>query len=79
MATKKPVKPKLKKMPKQPKQSASMEVWKRYDAKAKAIEAENNKIVADYKKKLSAYEQEQRKKESIKASAAKAKAKLSGF
>ncbi len=79
MATKKPAKPRLKKAPKMPKSTASVETWKSYERRVKAIDAENSKIIADYKKKVSAYEAEQRKKESIKRMAEKAKAKLAGF
>ena len=79
MATKKPAKPKLKKAPKTPKATASIEVWKNFDRRSKAIDAENSKKNADYKKALTAYEAEQRKKESIKRQAEKAKAKLAGF
>lgn len=79
MSLKKPKRPSFKKMPKQPKASASADTWKAYENRIKAIEAENDKKIADYKKKLSAYENEQKRKESIKAKAAKVKAKLSGF
>lgn len=76
---KKPSKPKLAKMPKQPKASASAEAWKNYDNKVKATEAENDKRIADYRKKLKAYDDEIKKREAIKDRAAKAKSKLSGF
>ena len=80
MATmKKPSKPALKKYPKEPKKSASIEVWKNYDARVKAIDAENIKKMAEYKKKLNAYEGELKQREAIKQRAAKAKQKLSGF
>jgi len=79
MAMKKPSKPKLKKTPKQPKSTASIEVWNNYKKRVDAIDAQNKKTMADYNKKLSAYEQEQKKKESIKNAAAKAKARISGF
>ncbi|MBQ5900910.1 MAG: hypothetical protein IIW86_03505 [Clostridia bacterium] len=79
MAVKKPARPHLKKAPKQPKASASIDAWKAYESRVKATDAENSKKIADYKKKLAAYEAEQRKKESIKKMAEKAKAKLSGF
>lgn len=76
---KKPSKPKFKKYPKMPKASASPEAWKNYENRAKAIDVENNKKIAEYKKKLAAYESAMKKKESVKAFVAKAKAKLSGF
>lgn len=79
MALKKPAKPKLVKLPKQPKASASAEAWRNYDNKIKAVEAENDKRIADYKKKLTAYESELKKREAIRTKAAKAKSKLSGF
>ncbi len=76
MATRKPSKPKFTKMPKQPKSNASVDAWKRYEARIKAVDAENAKKIAEYKKQLAAYEAEQRKKESIKSAANKAKARL---
>ena len=79
MATKKPAKPKLKKTPKQPKASASIEAWNNYKKRVDAIDAENKKTMADYQKKLNAYEQEQKKKEAIKKAADKAKARINGF
>ena len=79
MALKKPSKPKLKKYPKTPRETASIEVWKNYDAKTKAIDTENNKKVAEYKKKLTAYENEVKQRKAIKERAAKAKQKLAGF
>jgi hypothetical protein len=79
MALKKPAKPKLKKYPKQPKSSASMDAWKNYDAKVKAIDADNNKRVAEYKKRVTAYNNEMKQREAIKNRAAKAKEKLAGF
>lgn len=79
MALKKPSKPKFKKLPKQPKASASTDAWKSYENKVKAIEAENDKKISEYKKQKSAYEAELKKRESIKNKANKAKAKLSGI
>jgi hypothetical protein len=79
MAIKKPAKPKFKKLPKQPKASASPEAWRNYENRVKAVNAENDKKVADYKKAVSAYEAEQRKRDSIKNMVAKSKAKLSGL
>lgn len=79
MATRKPAKPKLKKTPKQPKANASIETWNNYKKRVDAIDAENRKTMADYNKKLTAYEQEQKKKEAIKKAADKAKARISGF
>lgn len=79
MALKKPTKPKFKKMPKQPKANASAEAWRNYENKAKAVTAENDKKVADYKKAVTAYEAEQRKRDSIKQMVAKQKARLSGI
>jgi hypothetical protein len=79
MAIKKPSKPKFKKMPKQPKNNASAEAWRNYENKVKAVNAENDKKVAEYKKAVSAYEAEQKKRDGIKAMVAKSKAKLSGI
>lgn len=79
MALKKPSKPKFKKLPKQPKASASKEAWKTYENRVKAINAENDKLIADYKRAVNDYEAEQKKRDSIKAMVAKSKAKLSGI
>lgn len=79
MAIKKPSKPKFAKLPKQPRANASAEAWKSYDNKVKAVEAENDKRIADYKKKLAAYEQALKMRDAIRTRAAKAKSKLSGF
>ena len=40
-----------KKMPKRPKISASLSVWENYHAKCKEVNAHNNKVEADKKKK----------------------------
>lgn len=79
MSLTKPQKPNFKKYPKQPKAGASTEAWKNYESKIKAIEAENDKKIAEYKKKVAAYEAEVKKRESIKNKALKAKSKLSGI
>lgn len=79
MAISKPKKPTLKKYPREPKKAASMDTWKNYDAKVKAIDAENGKKIQEYKKKVSAYENELKQRDAIKNRAAKAKQKLSGF
>lgn len=79
MAMKKPSKPKFKKLPKQPKASASKETWKNYENRVKAVTAENDKLIADYKRKVNEYESEIKKRDSIKAMAARSKAKLSGL
>lgn len=79
MAIKKPSKPKFVKLPKQPKSNASAEAWKSYDNKVKAVEAENDKRISEYKKKVSEYEAEIKKRDAIRSRAAKAKSKLSGF
>lgn len=79
MALKKPSKPKFKKLPKQPKAGASTESWKAYENKVKQIESENDKLIADYRKKQKEYENEIKKRESIKNKAIKAKAKLNGI
>lgn len=79
MAIKKPTKPKFKKLPKQPKQNASKEAWKSYENRVKAINAENDKKISDYKRAVNEYEAEQKKRDGIKAMVAKSKAKLSGI
>lgn len=79
MAIRKPSKPKFAKLPKQPKANASAETWKNYDNKVKAVEAENDKRIAEYKRQVSKYEAELKQRDAIKSRAAKAKSKLSGF
>ena len=61
----KPKQPKLKAMPKKPKKSASIKVWENYDKRAAAVKKENKSKNSEYKKKLSAYNAEQKKKEAI--------------
>lgn len=79
MALRKPKKPSFKKLPKQPKATASKQAWTNYEHKLKATEAENNKLISDYKKACADYEAEQRKREQIKGLAAKQRAKLNGI
>lgn len=79
MAMKKPAKPKFKKLPKQPRAAASKETWKTYENRVKAINAENDKLISEYKRKMSEYESELKKRENIKAMVARSKAKLSGL
>jgi len=43
-------KPKLIKMPKRPKESASAEVWLRYEQRVKSVQERNTKKLAPYKK-----------------------------
>lgn len=67
MATvKKPRKPSLKKGPKKPKASSSLEVHKRYESRAKAVEAENAKRLAAYNKDLKTWESVQKQKQKIR-------------
>jgi len=42
--------PKMKRYPRRPKASASLEAWKRYDAKCKEVEKENSARMAKYHK-----------------------------
>lgn len=79
MSIKKPAKPKFKKLPKAPKASASTEAWKRYENRLKSIEAENDKKIAEYKKKKSAYGNEMKQRERIKEKSEKIRSKLSGI
>lgn len=79
MAMKKPSKPKFKKLPKQPKATASKETWKSYENRVKAINAENDKLISEYKRKVGEYEAEIKKRDNIKAMVARSKAKLSGL
>lgn len=57
--TKKVKKPKYKALPKAPKMSASIEAWRRYEQRVKAVTAENLKKKAEYEKV-------QREKQAIK-------------
>lgn len=74
-----PKKPKLKKLPTAPKMGASNDAWKNYSKKLDVVKSENAKIIAEYKKKQSAYESEIKQRESIKNKASKIKSGLSGF
>lgn len=73
MALTKPKKPKFKAMPKAPKMTASDDAWKSYSKKADAVIAENRKRKAEYEKKVKAYEQSVKMRESIKAKTRNAK------
>jgi hypothetical protein len=70
---KKPNKPKYKALPKAPKMTASKESWKSYENKVKAITTENQKVKAEYEKKLRAYEAEIKQREKIKDKARNSK------
>lgn len=76
MSFAKPKKPKYKAMPKAPKMSASLETWRRYESRVKAVIGENNKRKAEYAKKLQAYESAIKMRESIKAMARNAKTRF---
>lgn len=69
MALKRPKKPKFKAMPKAPKMTASDDTWKAYEKRADAVVAENRKKKNDYDKKLKAYENGVKMRESIKQKA----------
>jgi hypothetical protein len=73
MAIRKPKKPQYKALPKAPKMSAATESWKRYEAKVKAVNAENQKRKSEYEKKVRAYETEMRNREKLKEKARAAK------
>lgn len=62
---KKPRKPKLLRFPKKPNLKASMDTFKRYEAKCKAVEAENKKRLDAYNKAVKSFESEKKQKESI--------------
>lgn len=70
---KKPTRPKYKALPKAPKMTASKETWANYNKKVTAISAENQKLKADYEKKLKAYDAEIKQREKIKEKARNAK------
>lgn len=72
----KPKRPSYKALPKAPKMSASAESWKRYEAKLKAVNAENQKKKAEYEKAVKAYETAIKNREKIKDIAKNANAKL---
>lgn len=65
-ATRKPRKPKLKKMPNKPKAKASLDVHKKYDERAAKVKKENDKKLSEYNKDLKAWESEQKTKEKIR-------------
>ena len=71
MALRKPVKPKLKALPKKPKMTASKETWDRYYQRLKQVQAQNKKLLAEYKKKLKAYEAEVNRRKKIAEQARK--------
>ena len=73
MALTKPKKPNFKAMPKAPNMTASADAWKNYSKKADAVIAENRKRKAEYEKKVKAFEQSVKMRESIKAKARNAK------
>ena len=72
-ALRKPKKPKYKALPKAPKMSASKESWNNYNKKVTAVSVENQKLKADYERKLKAYETEIKQREKIKEKAKNAK------
>lgn len=72
-ALKKPTRPKFKALPKAPKMTASKEVWAAYQKKVTAISAENQKLKAEYEKKVKAFENEIKQREKIKEKARNAK------
>ena len=76
MATRAPKKPTLKKVPNAPKANASMDVWKAYENKLKAIKAENDKKMAKYNAEMKKYEAVKKAKEAIRAKAAKIRANV---
>lgn len=71
MALRKPTKPKLKTLPKKPKMTASKETWDRYYQRLKEVQAYNKKLLAEYKKKLKAYEAEMARRKKIAEQARK--------
>ena len=73
---KKPKRPKYKALSKAPKMSASAESWKRYEAKLKAINADNQKLKAEYDKAVKNYETAIKNRERIKDIAKNARIKL---
>lgn len=50
-------KPKLRSLPKKPKASASLETWKKYEAKVKEVQKANNAKVKSYNEKKSEKDQ----------------------
>ena len=73
---KKPKQPRYKAMPKAPKMKASQEAWKSYESRVKSVTAENLKLKSEYEKKLKAYNDEIKKRETIKSKAQTAKTRL---
>ena len=74
-----PKKPKLLALPKAPKANASTQAWENYKKRLKEVETENNKRIAEYRKKEKAYEAEKNSREKVKDKARKLRAQLSGF
>jgi hypothetical protein len=66
MALTRPKKPKFKALPKAPKMTASEDAWKNYSKRADAVIAENRKRQSEYEKKVKAYENAIKMRESIK-------------
>lgn len=75
-ALKKPKEPKYKALPKAPKMKASTEAWKTYESRVKSVTTENMKLKSEYEKKLKAYNDEIKKRETIKDKARMAKNRL---
>ena len=69
-----PKKPKLKKFPKTPK-SNNVETLKRYKSRVADIQKENDKKMAEYKKKVNAIDAEKKRIASLKEQARKMKQK----
>ena len=74
-----PKKPKLISVPKAPKANASTQAWENYNKKLKEVESENNKRIAEYRKKEKAYNAEKNNREKVKDKARKLRSQLSGF
>lgn len=74
-----PKKPKLISVPKAPKANASTQTWENYNKKLKEVESENNKRIAEYRKKEKAYNAEKNNREKVKDKARKLRSQLSGF
>lgn len=71
-----PKKPKYTAQPKTPKMNASDAAWDAYREKVKKVDAENMKKKSEYEKALREYQNEIKRREAIKAQAAKNKSKL---
>ena len=61
-----PKKPRFAKAPKMPKATATAQSWSNYEKKLKDVEKKNKELTAVYKKAMTDYSKEQKRRENIK-------------